>query len=125
MVPAITTAPARTVGELSRADASQRNAVRPTRGAWRPLWLLAMMLLFFPGCDREGGFDLNRTLKARPAEDHMVFDYVGVTQDVRPSVERHLTAIRERYKIEILIVVLPSLGDRSSVTDTAVQLFSN
>ncbi len=125
MVPAIPTAPARTVAEISHADASQHKVVRPARCGLRPLWLLAVMLLLFPGCDRAGGFDLDRTLKARPAEDHMLFDYVGVTQDVRPSVERHLTAIRDRYKIEILIVILPSLGGRHSVTDTAVQLFSN
>jgi len=125
MVAKIRAVPTDQETETDRADALHPEAMFQPGRAIRTVCLWAVILLVLSGCGREDGFDLERTLKARPAEDQMVFDYVGVTQDVRPSIERQLAAIRDQYKIEILIVILPSLGDRHSVTDAAVQLFSN
>ncbi len=86
---------------------------------------LMIILMFLTGCAEERKFDVGRTISTRPAADQMVFDYTGLMGDVQPSVEAHLKQIRERYKIEILVVLLPTLGETRSLAGTAVDLFSN
>ena len=86
-------------------------------------WIVILLLL--TGCAQERGFDLERLIGQRPETDRMVFDFTGVMNDVQPSVENHLKHIRDRYKIEILIVLLPSLEEKYSLSGAAVNLFSN
>lgn len=86
-------------------------------------WIAILMLL--TGCAQERGFDLDKLIGQRPDTDRMVFDYTGMMNDVQPSVEDHLKSIRDRYKIEILIVLIPSLEEKYSLSGAAVDLFSN
>jgi hypothetical protein len=84
-----------------------------------------VVLLLLAHCSGERGYDVDRLIGRRPATDRMVFDYTGAMADVQPSVEAHLQNIRDRYKIEILVVLLPSLEEKYALSGAAVDLFSN
>ena len=86
---------------------------------------LMIILILLAGCAEERKFDVGHTISTRPAGDQMVFDYTGLMGDVQPSVEAHLKQIRERYKIEILVVLLPTLGETRSLAEAAVDILSN
>ena len=98
---------------------------RISGNAMRKRILLLLLMVLAVGCSRERGGELDRLLAHRPDNHRLVQDFTGVLADVRSSVERHLAAIRDRYKIEIVVVVLPSLESRYTVSRAAVDLFSN
>jgi tetratricopeptide (TPR) repeat protein len=88
-------------------------------------YLLILLLALMAGCTKGDGFNLSDVLRARPDQDKVIFDYVGLLQGVQTSTSAHLKTIRDRYQIEILMAVLPSLADQYTVNQAATELFSN
>jgi tetratricopeptide (TPR) repeat protein len=76
-------------------------------------------------CAKEDDFDLGKTMHKRPDTNRTIFDFVGLMQDVEESTSRYLENIRDRYKIEVLIVALPSLNQQYAVNQAAAEMFSN
>ena len=64
-------------------------------------------------------------MQKRPAQDRVVFDYVGLMQDVEESTTDYLEYIRSEYQIEVLLAALPTVGHRYTITEAAVEIFSN
>ena len=87
--------------------------------------LLILLMTLMAGCIKDESFDLAKVMQTRPAKDKVVFDYVGLMQDVEESTSGYLENIRNRYQIEILMVALPGLGELYTVNQTAAELFSN
>ncbi len=81
-------------------------------------------MLLMAACAKEGNFDLQQTLQERPDREKVIFDYVGLMQDMQESTHQYLENIRERYQIEILIVLLPTLNQQYTVNQAAAELFS-
>lgn len=87
--------------------------------------LLILMVVLMASCTQENGFDLDKAMQQRPDKEKLIFDYVGLMEDVTESTTSYLENIRDRYQIEILIAVLPSLKNQYTVNQAAVEMFSN
>ena len=87
-------------------------------------WIILTILLL-AGCVSDHGFDLDAVMSRRPDTDRVVFDYVGLMQDVSESTSDHLDLIRRRYGIEILVAALPTLDRQYSISEAAAAIFTN
>ncbi len=87
--------------------------------------LLILVVALIAACSRDNTFDLAKVMEKRPETDAMIFDYVGLMEDVRESTSRYQENIRDRYQIEILIAVLPSLEQQFTINQAAAEIFSN
>ena len=89
-------------------------------------WALRMLLAcVMIACGQVGPATPESIIQERPKKDGFIFDYTGRMTDVRESTRRYLETIKTRYGIEILIVALPSLENRYTVNDAAVELFTH
>ena len=90
------------------------------------IFALTMMLFsLHAGCSRDKGFDLEETLRARPSEEALIFDYAHILNDASAYCNRYLENIRDDLHLEALIVTLPTLGDHWTVDGLANELFEN
>jgi lipoprotein NlpI len=85
----------------------------------------ALLVFFLLGCEDSGNIDLDSILKKRPSMDKVIFDYVGIMDDVGESTQRYLERIRNHYGMEILIVAMPSLENRYTISEAAAEMFTN
>lgn len=88
-------------------------------------YFVLLLLLFMTSCSQQTEFNLEKTIAKRPDRSQMIFDYVGLMQDVEESTTRYLDNIRDQYQIEILIAVLPTLDEQYTINQAAVKMFSN
>lgn len=88
-------------------------------------YLLILVSILLAACAKGDDFNLGDVIQSRPDRDKVVFDYVGLMQDVEESTTRHLNTIRRRYQIEILIAALPGLNQQFTVNEAAATIFSN
>lgn len=88
-------------------------------------YLLILMTIMLAACTKSDGFDLADVIHERPDKHALIFDYVGIMQDVEESTTRYLNSIRDRYQIEILFAALPSLNQQYTVSQAAATIFSN
>ncbi len=86
-------------------------------------YIFLSFLLF--ACSQGEDFSIEDVIKQRPRNKEALFDHVGLMDDARDATNRHLANIREQYGIEMLIVTLPSLGNRYTATSAAVEIFTN
>ena len=95
------------------------------------LWLAALIALFVAAAAllyRAGDApDLTDplppfTVDARPVDARYLFDYAGILGHFTEGVEGYLERIRQRYRIEALVVTVPGLGDATSIETLAVDL---
>jgi tetratricopeptide (TPR) repeat protein len=87
------------------------------------VWMMVAGVII--ACGQEGPAIPEQIIQKRPHTDGFIFDYVGLMTDVKESTRRYLETIYTRYGIEILIVALPSLENRYTVSDAAAILFTN
>ena len=87
--------------------------------------VFVLMTLLLASCNQSAPYNLADVIHERPDKDNVVFDYVGLMQDVEESTTRHLLAIRDRFQIEILIAALPGLNEHYTVNEAAAAIFSN
>jgi tetratricopeptide (TPR) repeat protein len=76
-------------------------------------------------CSRDSGFNLEEVIRSRPSDGDYLFDYAKILDDLEEYTERYLSNIRESYRIEPVIVSLPSLGETRTIEDTATDILSN
>lgn len=86
---------------------------------------MILVLVLMTGCTDAGVFELADVMEKRPASDGLVFDYVGLFQDMENATNSHLENIRNRYQIEVLIVALPGLSGKYTVNQAAVEIFNH
>ncbi|WP_319549181.1 TPM domain-containing protein [Desulfogranum marinum] len=93
---------------------------------YRYKWLFWVLvgLLLVSGCSTDQQHSLDNILAQRPDQQQVVFDYVGTMDDLRESTTKALADFRNRHQIELLIVVLPSLGRQYTISEAAALLFS-
>ncbi|MCK5214831.1 MAG: TPM domain-containing protein [Candidatus Omnitrophica bacterium] len=61
----------------------------------------------------------------RPARTNQLFDYANVLDDAADYTLKYLQGLKEDYGIEALIVSMPTLSNRYTVEEFAVEIFSN
>ena len=83
--------------------------------------LIAVGLL---ACSAERQFDLDKVIQKRPSEGTLIFDYVGLMEDITESTRLFLTTIRDRYHIEIVIAALPTLKGKYTISRAAADMFT-
>jgi hypothetical protein len=69
-------------------------------------------------------FSIERILRARPSAEEFVFDYVGHLRDTEKFRERELKYTQEKFNIEFVVVIVPTLGGRN-VLDVAATIFTS
>ena len=84
------------------------------------LLLLAGLL----SCSAERPFELEKVIQKRPSEDTLIFDYVGLMDDITESTRRYLTTIGNRYHIETMIAALPTLKGKYTISQAAADMFT-
>ncbi|MDY6790101.1 MAG: TPM domain-containing protein [Thermodesulfobacteriota bacterium] len=67
----------------------------------------------------------NIDFKHRPAGNAHLFDYANILQDVEEYSNNYLKTINDRYKIETLMVSIPSLNHLRTVGEAAVEILNN
>lgn len=79
------------------------------------------------GCGffEEEPFDLEKIIRSRPERGHYIFDFAAILEDSEEYTQRYLKMINESYRIEALIVSVPSLGEGRTIEDLALEMFSN
>jgi tetratricopeptide (TPR) repeat protein len=87
--------------------------------------LFILIAALMAACTQESKLDLENAMNRRPDQENVIFDYVGLMEDVTESTTRYLENIRDRYQIEILVAALPSLENQYTVNQAAVEIFSN
>ncbi|MFC1703317.1 TPM domain-containing protein [Candidatus Omnitrophota bacterium] len=65
------------------------------------------------------------TLHARPPGEELVFDYAGIMEDYKESVNGYLESIKKRHSIEGVIVTVASTEEAMTVEELAVAIFNN
>ncbi|WP_419661080.1 putative protein DUF477 [Desulfosarcina variabilis str. Montpellier] len=95
--------------------------LQPTSRFLNILFLVCLII----ACSQSEQADLDDFIKKRPSNDRAIIDKVGLLDDVRESTEHYLEIIKDRYGIEILIVVWPSLENQYTINQAAVELFTN
>ncbi|UCG06616.1 MAG: TPM domain-containing protein [Desulfobacterales bacterium] len=91
------------------------------------LMTVAAIAIVAVGCEffAEERFDLEKIVRSRPERDRYIFDYAAILEDAEESSQRYLKMINEAYRIEALIVSVPSLEKSRSIEDLALEMFSN
>ncbi len=91
------------------------------------LMTVAAIAIVAVGCEffAEKRFDLEKIVRSRPERDRYIFDYAAILEDAEESTQRYLKMINEAYRIEALIVSVPSLEKSRSIEDLALEMFSN
>lgn len=90
------------------------------------LWV-ALLLIILPvsGCsEQEGDEALENLFLHRPIGVSLIYDQVGIMDDLLESTEQSLVAMGERYDVEMMIVALPSLEQRYTASEAASLLLS-
>ena len=87
--------------------------------------ILALISLSACSGSKDPGFDLEKTVTARPSHEVYLFDYAGILKDVEDYTNRYLQTLRNRYHLEGVIVTLPALGETHAIEDLAVDMLSN
>ena len=62
---------------------------------------------------------------SRPSYKEFLFDYAHILKDVEEYSNKYLKGIKERYSIEAVIVSIPSLEEKRTIEQTAVELLNN
>lgn len=99
------------------------------RGAMKPILLLAVLILV--GMLTAALFLLRESkpssefLAKRPSSEKMLFDFAGIFSHRDEYLESYLKTLRDIYRIEALIVTLPSLGRLQTIQDAAVHLMTD
>ncbi len=62
---------------------------------------------------------------SRPSYKEFLFDYAHILKDVEEYSNKYLKGIMERYSIEAVIVSIPSLEEKRTIEQTAVELLNN
>jgi tetratricopeptide (TPR) repeat protein len=75
----------------------------------------------------KGGRSSSKTLSLdkRPSNNKLFFDFAGILSNEDEYVENYLASIRDRYRIESVIVTLPSLRNFGTIHDAALKLMSD
>jgi len=96
-------------------------------GKRKTLLGLVSVLVFLTGCSpsKNSHFDLEKITESRPSKREYLFDYAGVLEEAKEYANGYLNSIRERYRIEAMIVSFPSLGEDNVVEETAARVLSN
>jgi len=63
--------------------------------------------------------------KRRPSGEAFLYDYANILKDVDEYSNNYLKGIKDRYKIEAVIVSIPSLDNVRTVEDAAVEILNN
>lgn len=79
--------------------------------------------MFF-GCSTDKDQNLEILLAQRPDQQQLMFDSVGIMDDLLESTTRALVDFRDQHQIEMVIVVLPSLDQQYTISEAAAMLFS-
>ncbi|WP_028583839.1 TPM domain-containing protein [Desulfogranum mediterraneum] len=108
-----------------------RFGLRPGQGrggSWsvplRAALSLLLVLIQLAACSREQP-SLEQLLASRPEEGQQLFDSLGSLEDLRESTVQALQSLKNRYDLEMVIVLLPTLEGRYTTSQAAVELFSN
>jgi len=89
------------------------------------LWTgLLLIILLGSGCSDQKDETLESVFRHRPTGANLVYDEVGIMDDLLESTEQSLVALGERYDIEMMIVALPSLEKRYTISEAASLLQS-
>ena len=83
------------------------------------------VLLFSCSSSKDSGGDLEEILKSRPPGKEYLFDYATILDEAEEYTQGYLGRIRDTYRIEAIIVSLPSLGKTRTIENTAVEILSN
>ena len=91
------------------------------------LIMVAIIAALSSGCGffEEEPFNLEKTIRSRPGRDQYIFDFAGILEDSKDYTQRYLEMINKTYRIEALIVSVPSLGNGRTIEDLALEMFSN
>ena len=91
------------------------------------LIMAAVIATLAGGCGffEEEPFDLETIVRSRPDRDRYIFDFAAILEDSEEYTQRYLKMINETYRIEALIVSVPSLGESRTIEDLALEMFSN
>ena len=76
---------------------------------------MLFFLLYASGCEAPSG----------PERDgRLLIDEVGTLDQIAESTRKQLALIRDEYQIEVVLAVIPSTGDRETLPEAGVRLFS-
>lgn len=70
-------------------------------------------------------FSLEKTIKNRPNNKDLLFDYANILEDTQEYSNKYLGVIKNNYQIEAIIVSVPSLEDVRTIGGLSVELFEN
>jgi hypothetical protein len=63
--------------------------------------------------------------KRRPSGEAFLYDYANILEDVEEYSNNYLKGIGDRYKIEAVIISIPSLDNIRTVEEAAVEILNN
>lgn len=69
-------------------------------------------------------FSIERILRTRPSAEEFVFDYVGHLRDSEKFRERELKYTQEKFDVEFVVVIVPTLGGKD-VLEVAAAIFTS
>jgi tetratricopeptide (TPR) repeat protein len=64
-------------------------------------------------------------LWARPSQEELLFDYAGLLEDAEESVNKYLRVIRDRYKIEAVILTVKDVPSKEQTEDFVTSVVSS
>ncbi|MCF8079851.1 MAG: TPM domain-containing protein [Desulfobacterales bacterium] len=86
--------------------------------------IILLLVAGLLACSAERPFDLENVIQKRPSADALIFDYVGLMEDIAESTRRYLKTIRNRYHIEIVIAAFPTLKGKYTIDHAAADMFT-